>query len=54
MGSVADVQPLTDIDPLAVRVSISLSRAGGWITTPLPMTQSIPGRRIPVGTSESL
>ena len=40
--------------PWAARVSISLSRAGGWITTPLPIDASIPGRRIPVGTSESL
>ena len=40
--------------PCAVSVSTSLISAGGWITTPLPITQSIPGRSRPVGTRESL
>ena len=35
-------------------VSISLSSASGFITTPFPTTPVLPGRRMPLGISESL
>ena len=51
VGPVTDVQPAAKVDPcLAVSVSTSLSNAGGWTTTPLPITASTPSRRTPVGT----
>ncbi len=42
------------LSPLASSPAISSRRRPGWMTTPLPMRPSVPGRTRPVGTSESL